>query len=579
MFQIHAHASLSEGSVRCPHQRHGWFTLFVGLCTAVSLAQTRYPCERFQSPITFAVAENLRAVHATGQLHGMSAATFIKVGDSITVGIDYFMGQFIYPDHDPDTHDPWDYTRDLGDYRFLHESLDHFLSQVVNGGTTSFDRESLAAQVGAAASWAVSGNPSPLEQELAALTPCAAVIMFGTNDVGWYMDLGVSMEFITGNLCLIVDTCLDQGVIPILTAPPLRLGYEDETLTLSHCIRAISESRQIPFIDYHRAMMPLPGFGLRSDGVHPNTLDYNRSCHLTDEGLAYGYNQRNLLTLHALDRVHQIISGKIPAMDMEPPPLAGDGSSATPFEIDGIPFIDHRISSPEQLAHQYHLSVTEAADLRFLVLDQGDVDMDLILLDNGLNLMDQDDRILEAHLTSGDYYIRVETRDGTSSSTGLYQLVIMNLGDEGYPDASGLFLGGARVMPREIPRDSPETVEFSVTALDDSVVARVELDLTELGGPPDAVAAFIGQGRYAFNFQPAPSLPPGQTPVIITATDDQGHSLGAPVWLGILPAPLASAYPFWHDTDAVHDLDQDGLVTVLDLAGMVSHRIQALSSE
>ena len=120
--------------------------------------------------------------------------------------------------------------------------------------------------------------------------------MFGTNDIGWWSDDHYVMSWILQHLSEIVEQCLDEGTVPILKAPPPRLGYELKMLTLSHLIRALAQAYQIPFIDYHRAMMPLPSRGLGADGVHPNVYQWNWMCHLTPEGLQYGNNMHNLVT-------------------------------------------------------------------------------------------------------------------------------------------------------------------------------------------------------------------------------------------------------------------------------------------
>ena len=308
--------------------------------------QTRYPTERSHSPITLAVAQRLNAIAAIGLNNGRIPNRFIKVGDSITVSPDYFMGRFIHPDHDPDIHHGWDYTRDLGDYEYLRPSMEHFLLGALPGSTTSFDRASLAAQVGAPASWAIEGNPSPSEQEIEAVSPLFAVIIFGNNDIGWWPDDHLVLSWIADNLLQIVDECIAEGVVPILTSPPLRVGYEEKTHTLSHLVRALAQARRIPFISYHRSMMPLDSHGLSGDGVHPNTMAYNHSCHLTTEGLQFGYNTRNLMTLHAVDRAMRTAVLGVPALDFEPAGLTGGGSPGAPYQVDDLPFIDTRETTP-----------------------------------------------------------------------------------------------------------------------------------------------------------------------------------------------------------------------------------------
>jgi hypothetical protein len=121
------------------------------LCSSAS-AQSRYPAERDHSPITGQVATRLRAIVANGQGQGRFNNRFIKVGDSITVTPSYFMGQFNSPDYTPGA---TGVTRDLDGYEYLRESMDDYLTGIIpDGGTTSFERQSLAAQSGQTASWA-----------------------------------------------------------------------------------------------------------------------------------------------------------------------------------------------------------------------------------------------------------------------------------------------------------------------------------------------------------------------------------------------------------------------------------------
>ncbi len=198
-----------------------WCTIQISAWNPV-VAQSRYPSERDHSPITRAVAQRIKTIAANGRIQGRHEDRFIKAGDSITVAPNYFMGQFIYPDHDPDVHHDWDFTRNLGFYRYLRTPMEHFLAGILPEGETSFDRQSLAAQSGMTAHWAITGDPNPLQQEIDAVSPLAAVIMFGTNDVGGWGDDYFLLKTIGGNLLEIIDRCIAQGVIPVITAPPLR---------------------------------------------------------------------------------------------------------------------------------------------------------------------------------------------------------------------------------------------------------------------------------------------------------------------------------------------------------------------
>ena len=60
---------------------------------------------------------------------------------------------------------------------------------------TPFDRVSAAAQSGRTAAWVLAGDPSPVASELDAIQPSIALVMFGTNDIGWYDDFGATLRW------------------------------------------------------------------------------------------------------------------------------------------------------------------------------------------------------------------------------------------------------------------------------------------------------------------------------------------------------------------------------------------------
>jgi hypothetical protein len=494
-----------------------------------AMAQSRYPTERDHSPITPAVAQQIKAIAENGQIQGRYENRFIKVGDSITVAPDYFMGQFIYPDHDPNVHHDWDYTRDLGFYQYLRTPMEHFLSGILPGGETSFDRQSLAAQSGMTAHWAITGDPCPLQQEIDAVSPLCAVIMFGTNDVGGWGDHYALLKTIGGNLLEIIDRCIAQGIIPVITAPPLRGGYEEITLDLSHLVRALAQMRQIPFIDYHRAMMPLPDYGLGSDQVHPSVMQYNRMCHLTEEGLQFGYNMRNLVTMQAFDRVYRTVIGEAPALDFEPATLQGEGSLADPFQVDALPFIDARATTTSNLQYTYRLDLGESLDLRLMAIHQDDSDADLTLLDSSLAVIESSEGWVDIHLDSGLYFVVVEAKDGLPVNAGEYQLLIIDRSGDGSPDSNGIVLDGATASPSILDPDAPTVVTFQATALDDSAIAGVFLDLSEVGGGSNVEMTGDGQGAYSYSVSLNP-LSSGERLVTVTARDDEANEVSVPIY-------------------------------------------------
>jgi hypothetical protein len=232
-----------------------------------------------------------------------------------------------------------------------------------------------------------------------ALDPVLAVVMFGTNDIGWFSPDHVhTLDWYHGHMFDLVDALLEAGIVPILsTIPPRDDNSELDAWvpTFNAVIRAMAQGRQIPLVDFHRELMPLGDHGLSGDGVHPNAYASD-ACTLTSEGLAYGYNVRNWVTLTALDRARRAAIEDGGPLDDSAPRLEGQGTAADPFVVTGNPFVDVRDSAQSGSSdldtydcsgadesgpeYVYRLTVTEAVRLRAVVLDRGDVDVDIHLL-------------------------------------------------------------------------------------------------------------------------------------------------------------------------------------------------------
>jgi hypothetical protein len=258
----------------------------------------RYPPDRTLSPITPALAARLRAVAARGP--GQRDDTFIKVGASATASASFmhcFAGEVV----------------ELDGRVELAPTIVSFDDAPAN----PFTRESLAAVVGRTAGWALAGDPSPLEAELAAMSPRFAVIMYGTNDIG----LGDLFAY-ADDLLAIADALLARGVLPAFTSIMPR---DDDPAAdalvprYNAVVRAVAQARGVPFIDFHRELLPLPDHGLGADDLHPSVYRVGgvaRPCVFTADGLRSGYNVRNLITIQTLHRLREILGG---AKDQDPP--------------------------------------------------------------------------------------------------------------------------------------------------------------------------------------------------------------------------------------------------------------------
>jgi len=185
---------------------------------------------------------------------------------------------------------------------------------------------SLAAETGAYAAYMLEGGAdSSLMQEVNTIQPGLAIIMFGTNEAIASEDVATYKA----NLKQIVTILKEEGIIPILSTipdlvPPAEGG--ERIPALNQAIKEVALEEQVPLMDFWQALQPLPNKGLDADGNHPNALmvghEY-RSADLTPEGLQYGYNVRNKLTLEKLAKVKAIVID-------DGPPDAGVPTAAVP---------------------------------------------------------------------------------------------------------------------------------------------------------------------------------------------------------------------------------------------------------
>ena len=125
-------------------------------------------------------------------------------------------------------------------------------------------------------------------------------------------------------------------------------------------------------------------------------------------------------------------------------PLAGDGSAAAPFAIDDLAFTHsgdtrggekmragypgcdsgQNESGPERT---YRLSLAQATPVRILVLDRGDVDVDVHLISGGA-CVERNDRVIDRTLPAGEHTIVVDSfvASGGVEKSGAYSLVVVH---------------------------------------------------------------------------------------------------------------------------------------------------------
>lgn len=243
---------------------------------------------------------NANAIHIfrKGQELGNRPNVFSKVGDSITF-TDYFLdniGRGIY---------------ELDTYWYLEGVIGFFMGQTARD-TNSFEQNSIAAQSGwnayllqnpeyANAALCFAGE-TPLECEYRHTRPSIALIMLGTNDVGF-----VPSNYFRVNMEWIVQTSIDNGVIPVLSTIPVREDYPQRSLEFNRIIRDIAARYQVPLWDYHGILATLPNGGIGPDGVHPtgSPAGWVGQADFKASNLVYGFPVRNLSALMVLHTLWQ----------------------------------------------------------------------------------------------------------------------------------------------------------------------------------------------------------------------------------------------------------------------------------
>ena len=370
-----------------------------------------YPYETRHSPIDPTLAEGLREIAGRAD---RAEDVFAKVGDSITVSPS-FLACFT------------EGSVDLGGRDALAATLDHFRVGDA-AGSDPFARVSLAAGVGWSASRVLMGTPSPLDQELGAITPRFASLMYGTNDAGF-----VDLDSYGRNMTRIVDTMLANGTIPILSSIPPRDDDASADLRVpifNGLVRALAASRGLPFVDFHRELLPLPSHGLAGDGIHPQAS--MGGCVLTPTGLRAGSNVRNLLVLEALDRLRRLVVLGEVAPDASAPHLSGSGTAADPYVVASLPFAgfgDTRTGgeasvdrwecsaadeSGRELRFRFHLDARTS--ITAVVSSGAGADLDVHLVPSGSSsaCVARDNRQIDTTLEAGDWELVVDTFAGAS---------------------------------------------------------------------------------------------------------------------------------------------------------------------
>ncbi len=378
-----------------------------------------YPLGRRHSPITARVASHLTSIESASSAPNV----FAKIGDSMTATTS-FVACF-------------DSGYDLGARTDLAATRAYFAGGNA-AGTSPYGRTSLAATGGWETRDELTGTPTPLDHELSVIAPGVSMVLLGTNDNRY----GRTLAAFGQDLWTIVDDILAHGSIPVLsTIAPINgdPGSDARVPLFNLVVRAIAQGRQVPLVDFHDELVPLPNRGIGSDGIHP-TVSPSGACDLTAPALQYGYNVRNLITLEALKRVRDALGGQPP--DASAPVRTGSGTHADPYTatmplvdlgdtragddlVSSYPSCDPTTDSGREKV--YALDLGSAQTIEAYVIDRGAVDVDVHILAGSMAAsacVAAGDTSATATVGPGPVYIVV---DSISASTeGEYLLVVTN---------------------------------------------------------------------------------------------------------------------------------------------------------
>ena len=161
------------------------------------------------------------------------------------------------------------------------------------------------------------------------LNPEVALIMFGSNDLG-----GLEVQEYEIKTREVVQKCLDNGTVVILSTAPPRHGLADKAALFAEAIRRIARELKVPLTDYHAEILKrrpddwdgamekfsqYRGYDVPTlisrDGVHPS----NPQRYLNDysaEGLSNnGFGLRSYL---ALMKYAEVIANVLPSKPFRP---------------------------------------------------------------------------------------------------------------------------------------------------------------------------------------------------------------------------------------------------------------------
>ncbi|MGD8237240.1 MAG: SGNH/GDSL hydrolase family protein [Armatimonadota bacterium] len=165
-----------------------------------------------------------------------------------------------------------------------------------------------------------------MDEWLRRLNPEAATIMFGTNDLN-----SVPFDEYVSTMRAIVQKCLDNGTVVILSTIPPRNRFEEKSATYAEAVRQMARDMRVPLMDFHAEILKrrpddwngaLEKFAewqgydvptlLARDGVHPSNPNALKA-HYSEEALSKcGFSLRNYLALMKYAQVIETLFTQTP---------------------------------------------------------------------------------------------------------------------------------------------------------------------------------------------------------------------------------------------------------------------------
>lgn len=270
-------------------------------------------------PFDEATRAHVAEIAKRGETLGRKRRAFGLVGDSMTVSSAFLSDFSAQAGHRPKLAPPI--------AEALAATIDFYRgqpAQPVQGVWLDSFRASRAAKVGARASWAVTGAPSPLALMVERLSPAVAIVLYGGNDAAFRVaDPQQIADDFERDLGRVVDQLEAAGIVPVLNtvarhghapgiddcdAPSGMSNWRIAVQTNAVSARAAEFAcrRHLPLVDLRWALDAAPLSGLGHDGVHLNAYRGGPAT-LDARALQCGNAVRDYVTLRMLRQLRETL--------------------------------------------------------------------------------------------------------------------------------------------------------------------------------------------------------------------------------------------------------------------------------